>query len=256
MDKKDIVKAQNYLLKSSYPIVLSGAGISADSGIPTFRSDSKLNNNFTKPIYFGHYKYFMKNPKKWWKDQLDFSSNPGRTKFRHAVENAKPNKGHYALTKMQKNNYVKNIITQNVDELHTRSGSKNVLEIHGSRYKCRCIKCDLRFPRESISFKILPPICECGGIIKYDTVLFGEQIPKKILEDCVKIINKADLILVIGTSTLVNPAASFPLHIKKNGGIIIEANTMPTPISKIADVVLRGSTSETLPVLSNFNHMN
>ena len=256
MDKKDIVKAQNYLLKSSYPIVLSGAGISADSGIPTFRSDSKLNNNFTKPIYFGHYKYFMKNPKKWWKDQLDFSSNPGRTKFRHAVENAKPNKGHYALTKMQKNNYVKNIITQNVDELHTRSGSKNVLEIHGSRYKCRCIKCDLRFPRESISFKILPPICECGGIIKYDTVLFGEQIPKKILEDCVKIINKADLILVIGTSTLVNPAASFPLHIKKNGGIIIEANTMPTPISKIADVVLRGSTSETLPELSDFNNMH
>tara|TARA_B100001179_G_scaffold118938_1_gene85070 strand:- start:43 stop:813 length:771 start_codon:yes stop_codon:yes gene_type:complete len=256
MDKKDIVKAQNYLLKSSYPIVLSGAGISADSGIPTFRSDSKLNNNFTKPIYFGHYKYFMKNPKKWWKDQLDFSSNPGRTKFRHAVENAKPNKGHYALTKMQKNNYVKNIITQNVDELHTRSGSKNVLEIHGSRYKCRCIKCDLRFPRESISFKILPPICECGGIIKYDTVLFGEQIPKKILEDCVKIINKADLILVIGTSTLVNPAASFPLHIKKNGGIIIEANTMPTPISKIADVVLRGSTSETLPELSNFNNIH
>ena len=256
MDKKDIVKAQNYLLKSSYPIVLSGAGISADSGIPTFRSDSKLNNNFTKPIYFGHYKYFMKNPKKWWKDQLDFSSNPGRTKFRHAVENAKPNKGHYALTKMQKNNYVKNIITQNVDELHTRSGSKNVLEIHGSRYKCRCIKCGLRFPRESISFKTLPPICECGGIIKYDTVLFGEPIPKNILEDCVKIINKADLILVTGTSTLVNPAASFPVHIKKNGGIIIEANTMPTPISKIADVVLRGSTSETLPELSDFNNMN
>ena len=256
MDKKYILEARNYLLKSSYPIVLSGAGISADSGIPTFRSDSKLNNNFTKPIYFGHYKYFMKNPKKWWKDQLDFSSNPGRTKFRHAVENAKPNKGHYALTKMQKNNYVKNIITQNVDELHTRSGSKNVLEIHGSRYKCRCIKCGLRFLRESISFKILPPICECGGIIKYDTVLFGEQIPKKILEDCVKIINKADLILVIGTSTLVNPAASFPVHIKKNGGIIIEANTMPTPISKIADVVLRGSTSETLPELSDFNNMN
>ena len=256
MDKKDIEKAQNYLLKSSYPIVLSGAGISADSGIPTFRSDSKLNNNFTKPIYFGHYKYFMKNPKKWWKDQLDFSSNPGRTKFRHAVENAKPNKGHYALTKMQKNNYVKNIITQNVDELHTRSGSKNVLEIHGSRYKCRCIKCGLRFLRESISFKILPPICECGGIIKYDTVLFGEQIPKKILEDCVKIINKADLILVIGTSTLVNPAASFPVHIKKNGGIIIEANTMSTPISKIADIVLRGSTSETLPELSDFNNIN
>ena len=135
MDKKDIEKAQNYLLKSSYPIVLSGAGISADSGIPTFRSDSKLNNNFTKPIYFGHYKYFMKNPKKWWEDQLDFISNPDRTKFRHAVENAKPNKGHYALAKLQKNNYVKNIITQNVDELHTRSGSKNVLEIHGSRYK-------------------------------------------------------------------------------------------------------------------------
>ena len=256
MNKEDIVKAQNYLLKSSYSIVLSGAGISSDSGIPTFRSESKLNNNSTKPVYFGHYKYFMNNPKKWWEDQLDFISNPERTKFRHAVENAKPNKGHYALTKLQKNNYIKNIITQNVDELHTRAGSKNVLEIHGTRYKYRCIKCDLRFPRESISLKILPPICECGGIIKYDTVLFGEPIPKKILKYCLSIINKADLILVTGTSTLVNPSASFPVHIKKNGGIIIEANTMPTPISKIADIVLRGSTSETLPALSDFNNIN
>ena len=82
MDKKNILEAQNYLLKSSYPIVLSGAGISADSGIPTFRSESKLNHNSTKPVYFGHYKYFTKNPKKWWEDQLDFSSNPARTKFR------------------------------------------------------------------------------------------------------------------------------------------------------------------------------
>ena len=104
--------------------------------------------------------------------------------------------------------------------------------------------------------KILPPICECGGIIKYDTVLFGEPIPKNILEDCVSIINKADLILVTGTSTLVNPSASFPVLIKKNGGIIIEANTMSTTISKIADIVLRGSTSETLPELSDFNNIN
>ena len=256
MDKKDLVKAQNYLLKSSYSIILSGAGISADSGIPTFRSEPKTNNNSSKPEYFGHYKYFINNPKKWWEDQLDFANNPERTKFRYAVENAKPNKGHYAVTKLQKNNYVKNIITQNVDELHTRSGSENVLEIHGSRYKCRCIKCGLQFPRESISLKILPPICKCGGIIKYDTVLFCETIPKNILKNCINIINKADLILVTGTSTLVNPAASFPLHIKKNGGIIIEANTMPTTITKIADVVLRGSTSETLPELSDFNNMN
>ena len=99
-------------------------------------------------------------------------------------------------------------------------------------------------------------MCKCGGIIKYDTVLFGEQIPKNILKNCINIINKADLILVTGTSTLVNPAASFPVHIKKNGGIIIEANTMPTTITKIADVVLRGSTSETLPELSDFNNMN
>ena len=137
MNKKDMVKAQNYLLKSSYSIVLSGAGISADSGIPTFRSESNIKNNSTKPVYFGHYKYFKKNPKKWWEDQLDFANNPERTKFRHAVENAKPNKGHDAVTKLQKNNIIKNIITQNVDELHTKSGSEDVLEIHGSRYKCR-----------------------------------------------------------------------------------------------------------------------
>ena len=253
MDKKDIAKAQNYLLQSSYSVVLSGAGISADSGNPTFRSESNVKGNSTKPVYFGHYKYFIKNPKKWWEDQLDFTSNPERTKFRYAVENAKPNKGHDAVTKLQKNNIIKNIITQNVDELHTKSGSENVLEIHGSRYKCRCIECGLRFPRESINLKILPPLCKCGGVIKYDTVLFGEPIPKNILENCVNIINKADLILVAGTSTLVNPSASFPVHIKKNGGIIIEANTMPTPITKIADVVLRGATSKTLPELSDIN---
>ena len=243
---KSTNEAIDYLINAKYPIVLSGAGISADSGIPTFRkNDSKS----TKASYFGNYKNFINDPRLWWEDQLNSRDNIKRTKFRQSVEKAVPNNAHIALAKLEKLGYLKHIITQNVDELHTKAGSNNITEIHGSRYKCRCIKCEKKFPRDSVSTTILPPLCECGGIIKFDTVLFGEPIPKSVLSKCNNVINKSDFIMVVGTSNLVNPSASFPKFIKKKGGIVIEANTNPTPISSISNVILRGSTSILLPIL-------
>ena len=136
-------------------------------------------------------------------------------------------------------------------------GSKNITEIHGSRYKCRCIKCEKRFNRNSVDTLILPPTCECGGIIKFDTVLFGEPIPQAVLNKCIEVVSMSDFILVVGTSNLVNPSAKFPRYIKKNGGIIVEVNTNSTPISVISDVILRGSTSDSLPkLLDNISKKN
>lgn len=168
-----------------------------------------------------------------------------------------PNKAHIALAQLEERGFIKHIITQNVDELHSRAGSKNITEIHGSRYKCRCIKCEKRFNRNSVDTLILPPTCECGGIIKFDTVLFGEPIPQAVLNKCIEVVSKSDFILVVGTSNLVNPSAKFPRYIKKNGGIIVEVNTNSTPISVISDVILRGSTSDSLPkLLDNISKKN
>ncbi len=249
-----INETAEYLIKANYPIVLSGAGISAESGIPTFR---KNDSESTKASYFGNYKNFIEDPKSWWENQLDSSSNPKRTKFRESVEKALPNKAHIALAQLEERGYIKHIITQNVDELHSKAGSKNITEIHGSRYKCRCIKCEKRYYRNLVNTSILPPTCDCGGIIKFDTVLFGEPIPKSILTKCIEVVSKSDFILVVGTSTLVNPSAKFPRYIKKKGGIIVEVNTNSTPISVISDVILRGSTTDSLPeLLDNISKRN
>jgi NAD-dependent deacetylase len=249
MNKKLIYEAGEFLKKAKYPIVLSGAGVSADSGIPTFRNSDSLS---TKASYFGYYKNFINDPKLWWEDQLDTNKNEQRTKFRNSVEQAIPNPSHYAIAELELNNIIKHVITQNVDELHYRAGSKNVIEIHGSRYKCRCVECEKRFSRELMDISILPPICECGGIIKFDTVLFGEAIPRSVLKNCIDVVSKSDFILVVGTSSLVNPSANFPKYIKKNGGMIVEANINTTPISSIAKITLRGSTSNILPILSDY----
>ena len=121
-----INETAEYLIKANYPIVLSGAGISAESGIPTFR---KNDSESTKASYFGNYKNFIEDPKSWWENQLDSSSNPKRTKFRESVEKALPNKAHIALAQLEERGYIKHIITQNVDELHSKAGSKNITEI-------------------------------------------------------------------------------------------------------------------------------
>ncbi len=260
-ERKSIDTVSKILVESNHVIALIGAGLSSESGIPTFRGPGGLWTKIGEPPLNG-YEAFKQDPGKWWRQNIDEASDPTRTKFRHAIDNAQPNYGHTALVQLESIGVLKHQITQNVDNLHFKAGSSAVTEIHGSRNKLRCVGCELRwdksdFPSGDIeaTLKIAPndfyPTCpECNGIVKTDTVMFGEPIPEYVLKECFYQTNQSDCILVIGTSATVYPAASFPERVKNNGGLVIEANPNETTLSNYADHVLRGPTGKILPMLA------
>ena len=258
---KSIDTVSKIIAESNHVIALIGAGLSSESGIPTFRGPGGLWTKIGEPPLNG-YEAFEQDPGKWWRQNIDEASDPTRTEFRHAIDNAQPNHGHMALVQLESIGVLKHQITQNVDNLHFKAGSKAVTEIHGNRNKLRCEICELRwkksdFPSGDIeaTLKISPddfyPTCpECHGVVKTDTVMFGEPIPEYVLKECFYQTNQSDCILVIGTSATVYPAASFPERVKNNGGWVIEANPNETTLSNYADHVLRGPTGKTLPELA------
>ena len=145
---------------------------------------------------------------------------------------------------------LKMTISQNVDDLHARAGSKALAEIHGNRTKMRCIGCEGRWHRDEFHIREYPPRCpDCDDLVKSDTVMFGEPIPVSVLDVCFRETQRADCMVVIGTSATVYPAADFPRHVKRTGGFVIEANPNETPLSDISDATLRGPTGESLPLL-------
>ena len=149
---------------------------------------------------------------------------------------------------MEEMGYLRCIITQNVDNLHQVAGSKNVAEIHGNSTKLRCIGCNSRWSAAEYEITDYPPLCvDCGGVIKYDTVMFGEPIPFDVMVKCEEESRKSDCMILVGTTAEVYPAAGFPSMIKGAGGVLIEINPYDTVISARCDVVLRGPSGEILP---------
>ena len=245
-----IEKSVEIINSSKYVVALVGAGLSAESGIPTFRGSGGLWTRVGEPSS-NEYERFLHDPVEWWKRQLDPDSDPARAEFRAAIDSAEPNAGHFALVDMERLGVLRMTITQNVDNLHARAGATRLIEIHGNRAKARCVGCESRWPRERFDYRALPPTCPgCGGLVKVDTVLFGEPIPPSVIDACFREIALCDCIIVCGTSATVFPAASFPRMVKENGGSLIEANPNPTPLSEVADVILRGSTGKFLPELA------
>ena len=252
---KSILTAAQIILKSNYTIALIGAGLSVGSGIPTFRGAGGLWTKLGEPPG-NAYESFLNNPTKWWNQNLNSKIDPERTKFRNAIEKAQPNPGHFALVELENINILKHQITQNIDNLHYAAGSNRVTEIHGNRTKLRCTTCESRWNREEFDRTfplwqdVLPPKCQtCSGIIKPDTVMFGEPIPLSFLNSCINETNLADCILVIGTSATVYPAAGFPQEVLSSGGNIIEVNPEETPLSVFAASSVKGPTENSLPKL-------
>ena len=239
--------AARLLNDSSYVVALVGAGLSTESGIPTFRGPGGLCTKMGEPSMRG-YQQFLEDPATWWRHQADEQADPARTEFRKAIDTAEPNPGHFALAELEDMGVLKLTITQNVDNLHFRAGSHAVAEIHGNRTKLRCIGCESRWPRSEFTIEEYPPTCpECSGLVKGDTVMFGEPIPAGVLDVCFQETALSDCMIVAGTSATVYPAASFPETVKQRGGRLIEANPNQTPLTGICDTVLRGPTGETLP---------
>jgi NAD-dependent deacetylase len=247
LDHRALEAAADCLVRARHTIALTGAGLSVESGIPPFRGPGGLWTKYGEPPMDG-YQRFLRDPRRAWEERLN-PTGP-MAELWHTLAAAEPNPGHVALAHLEEMGVLKTLITQNIDNLHRAAGSAHVLEIHGNATLIRCIECVDRFARADIDIGELPPRCpRCRGILKSDTVSFGEPIPPDVLDRCFEEVEAADCIIVAGTSATVYPAAQFPLSIQARGGDLVEVNPYETEITHLCRHVLRGSTAELLPQL-------
>ena len=207
-------------------VALTGAGISAESGIPTFRSKGGLWEKYD-PMVYASIETFREDPSKYWTIRGEFIRN---------YDAYQPNKAHVALAELEQMGIVRHVITQNIDGLHKKAGSQNVTEIHGSLRETYCLQCGKEYLAPGVPDG-MPPYCECGGVLKPNTVLFGEQLPEDALEKAYQESASCKLMLVIGTSAVVQPAASLPAVAQQKGAKIVEVNIEPA--FSAADLVVK-----------------
>ena len=240
-----IEAAAEALLGARYPIALTGAGLSVESGIPPFRGPGGLWTKHGEPPMNG-WELFLADPKVAWQKRLD-PQGPMRELFEKLAA-ARPNPGHLALVELEEMGLLRCTVTQNIDDLHRVAGQQELAEIHGNATLVRCIECVSRWPRDEIELDELPPLCgNCGGLLKADTVSFGEPIPPDVLERCQREARSADCILVAGTSATVYPAAALPIEVLQRGGTVIEVNPWETELTDVARIVVRGPAGDALP---------
>jgi len=209
------------LLRCRHAVALTGAGISVESGIPDFRSETGLWSKYD-PMEFGHIESFRASPAKVWKMLSEMD---------RLLSKARPNVAHFALADLEARGILKAVITQNVDSLHQRAGSRAVIEFHGHNRELRCDGCGKHFLRETISLKELPPRCPCGDPLRPDIVFFGENIPPEAHRQAVAAAGECDLMLVVGTSATIAPASYLPVIAKKKGAFLLEINPAVTELS-------------------------
>ena len=246
-----ITRAVELVLGSGHLVALVGAGMSVESGIPPFRGPGGLWSSNLPPASLS-YQRFVSDPAAWWEQRLRDEQAPETAtyKLKVAVDAAAPNAGHYALAELERMGRLRYVITQNVDNLHHVAGSVNVGEIHGNRTKLRCIGCGVRFSRQDYYPAGAPGGChECGGVLKIDSVMFGEPIPRDVLALCLDQVERCDCMLMIGTSGTVRPASELPLAARERGARLIEINPLETSLTEAADVVLMGASGDVLPAL-------
>lgn len=244
MNQEDkIRKAAELIKNSNYIVAFTGSGISVESGIPDFRSPGGLWERYN-PNEYANYSTFLAHPEKYWTMHME---------LREMVISAQPNPAHNALAILEHEyGKLKSVITQNVDFLHSRAGNTKVLELHGTTKTSRCLSCNKSFHftevEEMLDQGQIPPRCpNCKGLIKTNTILFGEQLPYEVLEQSREEILAADLLIVIGSSLTVYPAAALPSLAVQTGSGLIILNKEITPMDTYADVAIRGMAGEIMP---------
>ncbi|MEO9276784.1 MAG: NAD-dependent deacylase [Nitrososphaera sp.] len=223
------------LRKSEKIVFVTGAGISQESGIPTFRGKDGLWRKYDA-MQLATIDAFYSNPKLVWEWYEERRRN---------ILSAKPNPGHVAISELQKHKEV-HVLTQNIDGLHQRAGSKSVYELHGSIITIKCTACSFKDKIES-SFSEIPPICKCGSILRPDVVWFGEALPQDVWQGAIQQASTCDTMIVVGTSLAVSPANLLPVYAKQNGATMIEVNPEQTMMSETMDLSLRVSSAKALP---------
>lgn len=238
MIEKDFERLCDLLESSRLTMALTGAGISAESGIPTFRGVQGLWEKYDV-MEFAHIEAFRRNPAKVWGMLIEMDQHVGM---------AKPNPGHLALAELEKMGMLQLVVTQNVDNLHQEAGNLEVVEFHGNSKRLRCLDCREEYGREKIDPNNLPPRCHCGGLVKPDVIFFGEAIPWAANMKAFETARRCQLILVVGTSAVVSPASEIPVMAKQSGARVVEVNPEETPLTgMVSDMLLKGSAGEILP---------
>ena len=228
------------LQRSNRIVALTGAGVSQESGLRTFRDAQTGLWAQYKPEELASPEAFRRDPKLIW---------DWYTWRREAVKGVRPNAGHYALVEIEKHVPLFTLITQNVDNLHRMAGSQNVLELHGNIQRVRCADCYTFTETWDEDTESVPRCAVCGGLLRPDVVWFGEALPRDQLESAVEAARACDVFFSIGTSGVVQPAASLAFAAHHRGAAVIEVNAEPTPLTPKADYFLQGKSGEILPEL-------
>jgi NAD-dependent protein deacetylase/lipoamidase len=231
--------AREWLRQARSIAVLTGAGVSAESGVPTFRGNGGLwkqhrAESLATPEAFAH------DPKLVW-EWYDWR--------RGVLADVKPNAGHYALAELEQRTPNFTLITQNVDGLHELAGSRNVLRVHGTIWILRCLACGREEENRRSPLPEIPPHCTCGGMLRPGVVWFGESLPSEVWKAAEAAARSCELLLVIGTSAVVYPAAGLARLAKSSGARVVEINVAETPLSREIDEFLLGPSGELLPRL-------
>jgi len=235
----DLDQAREWLAQAAVVTALTGAGISAESGIPTFRGPDGLWKDY-KPEELATPEAFARDPRLVW-EWYNWR--------RERIAKAQPNPAHRALVAIEIRKPGFTLVTQNVDGLHDLAGSGKILKLHGDIWRMRCTECGANCPNRRVPLPKLPPHCACGGLARPGVVWFGEPLPEGIMKEAEHAAGQAQVFLVIGTSAVVYPAAGLIPYAKQAGARVIEINTEPSALSNVADCVLQGPAGELLPQL-------
>ena len=234
-----IETARGWIQSAKSVVILTGAGISAESGIPTFRGEGGLWRNY-RAEDLATPEAFARDPHLVW-EWYDWR--------RQLLANAEPNAGHLAIADFQRRSKDCTLVTQNVDGLHDRAGSFGILKLHGDIWRMRCMSCGAEWPDRKAPLPKLPPKCQCGGMARPGVVWFGEALPPGMMEEAGHAVESAEVLLVVGTSAVVYPAAGLVPLAKRAGAKVVEVNIAETPMTSIVDAAVPAPSAEVLPLL-------
>jgi NAD-dependent deacetylase len=234
-----IAAARARLRDAQHVLVLTGAGVSAESGVPTFRGPDGLWRRH-RPEDLATAEAFERDPLLVWE---------WYAWRRETIAPLSPNAAHRALAALESRVPEYLLATQNVDGLHAAAGSRRMVELHGTLWRLRCTACALAADDRRVPLPELPPRCACGGLLRPDVVWFGEALPDEAVARAFEAARGADVVLVVGTSSLVYPAAALPQVARAEGALVIEVNPEPTPLTPLVQVSLRGTAASVVPAL-------
>ena len=244
MNDETLSRISGWIANARSAVALTGAGISTESGIPDFRSPGGVWSKY-RTVYFDEFLASEDARTEYWKQKCEMHPE---------FASAEPNAGHRVLASWEEEGRLRGVVTQNIDGLHQMAGSRRVLELHGTARQAACLDCAAEFDIDPLVELFLstgraPECPECGGRLKHATVSFGQQLPSDVLQQAVEWCEKAEIVLAIGSSLVVTPAANLPAIAHQAGARLVIINQTTTPLDDVADIVIHESIGRTLTAL-------